>query len=144
MFNFLSNLKLNFSLSLIWLLFFFNFLPLTVMYFNSFMLILIWIIVYYISLNKNESLFKFNSMYIYLSYLVSIVLNRWFFFFIISKITFFWKQLSFSNLNFFSSFNILHYKWNPLIKQYSYYGYFKANLPRWNYSHTDEIKKYKF
>jgi len=144
MFNFLSNLKLNFSLSFIWLLFFFNFLPLTAVYLNLFVLILMWVAVYYFSLNNNASLFKFNSMYIYMSYLLSIILNRWFFFFFVSKITFFWKQLNFSNWGFFSNFNILPYKWNPLIKQYSYYGYFKANLPRWNYSHSDEVKKYKF
>lgn len=144
MFNFLSNLNLKLNFSIIWFLFFFNFLPLTFLNFFTYLFFIIWILIYYFNIKTNENFFKFNSIFIYFSYLLSIILNRWFFFFILTKINYVFNLLYSNSIFFFSKFNFFNYKWNPLIKQYSYYGYFKSNQSRWNFSNSDELKHYKF
>lgn len=145
MFNFLSNLSVKFNSMIIWIIFFFNILPLSNVSLNPLLLIIVWVICYYLFVSsKNNSLFQFNYLYIYMSYVSSIVLNRWFFFYFLSKFNLMLNKILSLNLLTFKKFNLLNYKWNPLIKQYSYYGYFKSNQPRWTFSYTDEMKNYKF
>lgn len=141
MFNFLSNSKSTINFSIIWLFFFFN-----VSFFNSlpinfYFLSFLWLLLFFFFLTSNSS--SFNDYYLNLNYIFFLIFNKWFFFYISNLIGTLLNFFKFSKNNFFD-FNFLGYKWNPLIKQYSYYGYFKSNISHWNYSKTDEIKKFKF
>lgn len=141
MFNFLSNSKSTINFSIIWLFFFFN-----VSFFNSlpinfYFLSFLWLLSFFFFFTSNFS--SFNDYYLNLNYIFFLIFNKWFFFYISNLISTLLNFFKFSKNNFLD-FNLLGYKWNPLIKQYSYYGYFKSNISHWNYSKTDEIKKFKF
>jgi hypothetical protein len=141
MFNFLSNSKSTINFSIIWLFFFFN-----VSFFNSlpinfYFLSFLWLLLFFFFFTSNAS--SFNDYYLNLNYFFFLIFNKWFFFYISNLIGTLLNLFKFSKNNFFN-LNLLGYKWNPLIKQYSYYGYFKSNISHWNYSKTDEIKKFKF
>lgn len=142
MFNFLSNSKSTINFSTIWLLFFLNFSFFNSFLLNKFFLIFLWFFLFFFSFFKKNST-SFNDLYLNLNYFFFLLSNKWFFFYISNFINIFLNFFK-TNKNNFLNYNFLGYKWNPLIKQYSYYGYFKSNISHWNYSKTDEIKKFKF
>lgn len=139
MFKYLLNLSLKFNFCIFWFIFFFNITVFNYFFFNIWIIIFFWLLIFFNFKNN----FSLNNYYLHLNYFLHIILNKFFFFWILNNLTllvYYFKSAS-STLNIFRHFS---YKWNPLIKQYSYYGYFKSNISHWNYSKTDEIKKYKF
>lgn len=57
----------------------------------------------------------------------------------------FYKNLKISYYKYLLNlFNIVNFKWYPIIKQYSYYGYLKSNLNNSNINYSEELKKIKY
>jgi hypothetical protein len=136
MFNFLLKSPIKLNVVFFWSLFFFN----KINFFNFFFFLIIWLIVFIFSFNNKIS---FNTYYINFNYFSYLLLNKWLFVYYFNFLYNFFNKLT----NFFKIFfniDFFLYKWNPIIKQYSYYGYFKSNISHWNYSKTDELKNFKF
>ena len=143
MFQFLTKCKINLSISFVWIFFF---IPIfSINFFNVYLnyFFIFWISLYVYKNIFCFNIFSYNNIYLYINYLFIILLNRWIYVYIFIKVRYLWNSILF-NLNWVYYLNLFNYKWYPLFKQWSYYGYFKSNFFKWNYTKMDEIKNFKY